>query len=183
MDAEDKLQGKPQGTFLTRFVRNSLYSFLIRLTCFVFRLHPHASSKTPVLTFVSAKKIMNCFIEMEDGMFWINKSNKYPSFPALVDSCMNKKNGDDYYLLTGLFSRDQSRSLPWYHGKLNNTVYYILNIYICFYLIYQVKWIKHYIFKYHCQSLCRNLQNASYECQNTIQIMLIYESFWSPRSF
>ena len=83
---------------------------------------------------------MHCIIQMENGMFWINKS-KYSSFPALVEGYMNKKKGDDYYLLTGLnnpdlpmsdddkmtisktSSRNQPRSLPWYHGKINNKVY------------------------------------------------------------
>ena len=98
--------------------------------------------KNYVLTFVSANRILNCIIYMKDGMFWINKSIKYPSFPALVDGYMNKKRGD-YYLLTGLNNlnpnicdddkillsnislRNQPRSLPCYHGKLNNKVIYL----------------------------------------------------------
>ena len=85
---------------------------------------------------------MHSIIQMEDGKFWINKS-KYPTFPGLVDHYMNKKKSDEYYLLTGLnnpnlplsddrkmtiskFSaRNQPKSLPWYHGKLNNKVYLI----------------------------------------------------------
>ena len=104
-----------------------------------------------MLTFISVKRIMNCIIQMENGMFWINKS-KYSSFPALVEGYMNKKKGDDYYLLTGLnnpdlpmsdddkmtisktSSRNQPRSLPWYHGKINNKVY-SKYLYMCiFYL-------------------------------------------------
>ena len=121
-----------------------------------------------VLTFISTKRIMHSIIHVENGMFWINKS-KYPSFPALVDGYMNKKKGDDYYLLTGLNNRDlpicdddkmtlsktssrnQPRSLPWYHGKLSNKVHsnYVFN------LVYQVKLIDITAFHYHfhCQNL------------------------------
>ena len=124
-------------------------SFLIRFTRCVFRIKSNKTGdgKTGyVLVFVSVTKIMHCIIQMEDGMFWINKT-KYPSFPALVDGYMNKKKGDDYYLLTGLNNRDlpicdddkmtlsktssrnQPRSLPWYHGKLSNKV---KSKYLCF---------------------------------------------------
>ena len=109
-----------------------------------FRIKTNKTGDGPtnyVLTFVSIKKTMHSIIQIEDRRMWINKA-RFSTFPALVHHYMNKKKTDEYYLLTGLnnldlpitddtkrtisksSSRHQPQSLPWYHGKINNKVFF-----------------------------------------------------------
>ena len=90
-----------------------------------------------VLSWKSSHKMMHCFIKIENATYKINQT-KFSSFPALIESYMRKPEDDVYHLTRELQNpktkkavknrnsrRDDPETLSWYHGTVDNKVFFI----------------------------------------------------------